>query len=175
MCTSYVHRRDLISDLGAKYLGSHSAWFYDPRDKFHAFAGLKFVCVCVCVCVCVDALAQRGLTFLKNPNIISAHTLSFWSVFLKLFCLIWLHNYFHFFLDLRNVFQDVVLFSRPAWRSRCSESLRAGRSKVRSALGVKYFVFVKIVQTGDWTQPTSSNGHRFFFRQVTDIYPFSCL
>jgi len=39
----------------------------------------------------VDALAQIGLTFMKNPNIISSHTLSFWSVFLKLFCLTWLH------------------------------------------------------------------------------------
>ena len=28
--------------------------------------------VCMCVCVCVNALAQKGLNFLKNPNIFSA-------------------------------------------------------------------------------------------------------
>jgi len=32
-------------------------------------------------------------------------------------------------------------------------------------------MLVKIVQTGDGTQPTSSSGHRlFFFRQDSDIY-----
>jgi hypothetical protein len=62
------------------------------------------------------------------------------------------------------VFQCVILFSGPEWRSWCSESLRVGRSKVRPSLGQKVLL-VNIVQTGNVTQPISSKGHRLFFRQ----------
>jgi hypothetical protein len=123
----------------------------------------------VYVCVFGRTGSERINFSEKSKYYLSLHLISLIRA-VKVACLTWLHYYFHCFSDLGNVFQDAVLFSGPAWRSRCSESLRTGSSEVRTRWGQE-ILFLKIVQTGYGTQPSSSNRHRFFFRQNSDIYP----